>query len=350
MSLISKSTNIRAALRSRQRGFIINPFRFSAPCAENGYVWSAASVSDPDATATISAMVAGDTGTFMCLRNAPSSGIQHIYRSTDSGRTFSRISLGGTRDWRNLFYVGSNTWIIPLGNASASTTTLRSTDNGATWGTVTHGASGFYYGSAFGAGLIRYVRFNSTATVVSSDLGATWGSGPSTPANQNISFMSYYDGYWYAINNANSTIYRLDESTDTWGSYTYFGSTRVTYLDGQGPALFAITTTPEAFVSFDNGSTYTEIPDIESLLSTRRTRIMFNVTDGFYFFGTRANTTAAMEFHASFNAIDWFTMGSAPSIVSGTAVGLTAAAWDGTTVALGSQIHASTSMFYGECA
>ncbi|GGH62096.1 hypothetical protein GCM10010975_26450 [Comamonas phosphati] len=42
--MIERSTDIRAALRSRQRGFLLNPFRFGAPApgAPSGYIVAAA--------------------------------------------------------------------------------------------------------------------------------------------------------------------------------------------------------------------------------------------------------------------------------------------------------------------
>lgn len=94
--MIDRSTNIRAALKSRQRGFLLNPFRFGSgvpPSAEEAVIWSATKkgtpvtiAADPTYGANLR-VTTGYDGTF------PGAGTSH-YRNT--GRFYFEFQyLGG---------------------------------------------------------------------------------------------------------------------------------------------------------------------------------------------------------------------------------------------------------------
>lgn len=329
--------------RRQQRGFLLDPFRFGQSCAEEGFAWTSAAVASPDGGANGSILAAGD-GVFLALR--ASNGATTVYRSLDSGRTFSGASLGGSRDPRALLHLGGSVWMLVLGNTFASTISLRSVDGGATWSAVTHGASGYYYGADYGAGLIRLARYGAVGTRVSADLGVTWADGPPLPAAVNTRSMRYFGGYWWLNVVGSSTVYRLDEAAGTWSLYTGLGGAVVNgFLPANGRLFIA--TDAGLYVTDDLGATVQLAASTVGWAGHLHGRVWWHAGEEFYFCITRADASSPSVLRASYDGLVWFAAGSSPPVAPGST---NQSAWDGTTLLVGWPRLAANALYYGECA
>lgn len=333
------------APRRGQRGFLLNPFRFGGNCAGDGFLWLNATLTEQD-SGLISAFLRYGNGVFLAQRSGSTN--DRTWRSTNGGRNFSMVLLGGTRDVRNVLHVGGDVWLMVLGNSNQSNSVLRSTDGGQTWSVVVHGASGYWYGNAVGAGLVRLARYNTVNTRVSADQGATWSDGPALPAALAWRSMAYFDGYWYINVTGSSTIYRLEEATGIWTEYTALaGATANNFYPANDKLFF--TTAGGLYVSSDGGATAALAASTVAWGSHQVGQVFWNAADGFYFCLTRADNSSPNVMRASYDGDAWFEMGSAPPLPLGTYNGV-ASAWDGTTMVAGGPKGQTTGLYYGECA
>lgn len=113
-----------------------------------------------------------------------------VARSSD-GTNFTLTTIsGGQTSNQKLSYIGGSTWIVSGG----ATTISRSTDNGASWSTVTPGSS-----MTLGYSIITNgsTLISNTATLtqwaVSTDAGATWS--PVSPNGSNPIFALFGIGF-----------------------------------------------------------------------------------------------------------------------------------------------------------
>ena len=276
--------------------------------------------------------------------------VRYVYTSSGAGN-WTRRDLGSNYDVRNQMYIAGTTWLLPLGNAAANATTLRSTDDGVTWSPVTHGAAGYYYGNAAtpDGSVIRYVRYNDTATRVSTDQGATFGAGPTMPAAVTVRAMTYHAGKWYVINETNAVVYVLDEVSGVWSTWDKFTSDRLNTLISANGLLFAIIeSSSRPWVSDDDGATWTECTGTSSWEAVRRTGIFYH-PHGFYFAGSRVDTAAPLLFWYSLDGIAWSAMGTSVAIPTGYPLGLESVGIAGSIVAAGSSRATTGAAFKGVC-
>lgn len=351
MSRVLRSTNIGAALRSRQRGFVMNPFRFGGAggCAEDGFTWAGTTLDATDGINSSSSIIGAPDGSFL-MTHRNGNNVRYVYTSFEDG-TWTRRDLGANRDVRNQLYVAPDIWILPLGNAASSATTYRSTDNGVTWSPVTHGASGYWYGNAVipGGSVIRYARYLSTETRVSTDQGASFSAGPAMPGSQPVRGMAYHAGKWYVWNTSNAVVYVLDEVAGTWDTWDQFTSDRLNTINPAGSKLFVVVeSTKRPWVSHDNGATWEECTGTSSWENVRRTRIEYH-PDGFWVAASRVDTAAPMLFWASVDGVAWSAMGTSVPIPTGYALGHEGFGIAGTFVAAGSSRSTTLSAFKGTC-
>lgn len=97
MIMIDRSTNIQAALRSRQRGFLLNPFRFGAPAPSSNFRYWRLDISNNDGDGTYTSMATWslmDGAVDRALSYVAGSPSQSTYNGGDSAGNLFDNNIG----------------------------------------------------------------------------------------------------------------------------------------------------------------------------------------------------------------------------------------------------------------
>lgn len=121
--MISRSTDIRAALRSRQRGFLLNPFRFGAPAPASSFRYWSLDISNNDGDATYTSMATWslmDGSVDRALSYVAGSPSQSTYYSSDKAVKLFDNNIG--TEWVTAGGSAKPSWVsVDLGASYALT-------------------------------------------------------------------------------------------------------------------------------------------------------------------------------------------------------------------------------------
>jgi hypothetical protein len=107
-----------------------------------------------------------------------------LYKSTDSGATWSELTSAGTHAWAEVACSSNGSYVTVTAYGSLA---YRSSDGGSTWTQITDAATNVYGVAVSSDGSIQYISANDSV-IRSTNFGATWTqeTGTDTPYNDYI--------------------------------------------------------------------------------------------------------------------------------------------------------------------
>ncbi len=156
-------------------------------------------------------------------------------RSGDHGATFANVAPATVaEDWNTIVCGGENgastVWIV---SGSSQTKLQRSTDDGATFADVSITAGSAIVGLVSDggtSGTSEWLALCSNGTTIkSTDNGATWSAGTSLPDSRTGNGLAYADGLFIALCNNSSTAYYAATTGTAWTAVSL-----PTALDNEG--------------------------------------------------------------------------------------------------------------------
>lgn len=218
--MISRSTDIKYALRSRQRGFLLNPYRFGgASNPGTGPLWNAMTLS----TSEGGPVEYLGNSTFVCIRSATTN---IVSRSTNGGQTWANITLPGSSELRRISSDGAGKAIISCGGSGTSQAYYYTSDYGATWTAGTMPVSQFWYVNTYSNG-VWLMAVYSGAIYTSTNM-TTWTSRTGGTNSQRGALGNNSTNFYIWID-ASAIGKRSTDSGATWansGALPVAGSTQ----------------------------------------------------------------------------------------------------------------------------
>ena len=165
-------------------GHNLNPGSYTVYASTNGTSWSSRGSINTSGANIVQGGTAYGNGVYMVvLADAGSPGNIYVYRSTNSGASFSSTTLSpavttNTNGQAQVRYCGGNNWVIWCGGGSYNGVSYTSSDNGASWSSPNKSTwTGDNYTTnlrMIGKGSTVIVPIGGSNIKVSMDSGATW--------------------------------------------------------------------------------------------------------------------------------------------------------------------------------
>jgi len=226
-----------------------------------------------------------------------------LCKSIDSGATWVHADggLDPTNPPAQIVSTGTALFVSIPYNQSVYT----STNNGATWTTVTFPNP---------AGNAAYVYNDNTDIYIlsnpsiykSTNNGSTWTTFSGSLIGYYIAMGNIGTSFLTSLNMYPTSLQRSVNSGATWVNANYgFASTRVESVLADGNNLYASSYETETYISSDSGNTYTQIPDGTFTYAIDMIKVGNEIVQGGYHF----------HYHTSNNGANWvsFSAGMPPT-------------------------------------
>jgi len=191
-----------------------------------------------------------------------------LHRSTDAGETWNPVGGGLPPSFQVQAMAASGANVFAAGLNVGSDRVQRSTDNGATWGSLPASPTHSYW-SLLAAGSTVLAGTDGAGLQRSADLGAGWAPATGIPANATVTALGAHAAAFYAAarvagNPAANGIYRSVDDGASWAkvSVDLPGEPWVRTLEARDGALLAALSASAGhgvYRSTDDGAHWTEI-------------------------------------------------------------------------------------------
>lgn len=226
----------------------------ASSCMASGPTWTAATA--PTVGTFSSSLPVYGGGVWVALSSVGGAGV----RSTNNGASWSSVSPGAG-EWKRIAY-GNGTFVAVAGNASPSQLAATSAD-GQTW---TSGARmpspRYWYALGFGNGVFLAVAYSGgtgTLAMARSTDGVTWTS-LTAPASSNWRQVAYGSGKWVLVSESSYLSYTSTDDGSSWsagGTIPAIGP--IFNLAFGGGVFIASAGTNKVAVSANAGASWTEV-------------------------------------------------------------------------------------------